>query len=149
MRQEDYYKDKKLQPFNKFNQTRTGVRQVMVPQVVRNSLGDRMLNVAFIPFIRSRTITLQATRFKPNTRLFAFFDNIDINVYVTPTGGSLGGNIVSDANAVSEHLQYLTLLTMQILDANSTRVFRLTSSSTNDRVSDIETTRADYIARVL
>ena len=48
------------------NQTRTGVRQVMVPQVVRNSLGDRVLNVAFIPFIRSRTINFTGTRFKPN-----------------------------------------------------------------------------------
>jgi hypothetical protein len=70
----------------------------MVPQVVRNSLGDRVLNVAFIPFIRSRTINFTGTRFKPNTRIYAFFDNIDVNTYVTPTGGSLGGNIVADAN---------------------------------------------------
>ena len=61
------------------NQTRTGVRSVFVPQVVRRSLGDRVLNVAFIPFIRSRTINFTVTRFKPNTRLFAFFDNIDIS----------------------------------------------------------------------
>ena len=132
------------------NQTRTGVRQVMVPQVVRNSLGDRVLNVAFIPFIRSRTINFTGTRFKPNTRLFAFFDNIDINTYVTPTGGSLGGNIVSDANGAVSGTFAIPDATV---DSNprwrtGTRVFRLTSSSTNDRVSDIETAgEADYTAR--
>ena len=41
------------------NQTRTGVRQVMVPQVVRNSLGDRVLNVAFIPSLEVEQLTLQ------------------------------------------------------------------------------------------
>ena len=123
------------------NQTRTGVRQVMVPQVVRNSLGDRVLNVAFIPFIRSRTINFTGTRFKPNTRVFPFFDNIDVTAYVTPTGGSLGGNIVSDANGAVSGTFAIPDATV---DSNprwrtGTRVFRLTSSSTNDRVSDIET----------
>ena len=132
------------------NQTRTGVRQVMVPQVVRNSLGDRVLNVAFIPFIRSRSVSFTGTRFKPNTRVYAFFDNIDVNQYVTPTGGSAGGNIVSDANgAVSGTFA----IPDPTVDSNprwrtGTRVFRLTSSSTTDRVSDIETAgEADYMAR--
>ena len=132
------------------NQTRTGIRQVMVPQVVRNSLGDRVLNVAFIPFIRSRTINFTGTRFKPNTRLYGFFDNIDINTYITPTGGSLGGNIVSDANGAVSGTFAIPDATV---DSNprwrtGTRVYRLTSSSTNDRVSDIETAgEADYTAR--
>ena len=132
------------------NQTRTGVRNVMVPQVVRNSLGDRVLNVAFIPFIRSRTVNFSGTRFKPNTRVYAFFDNIDVNSYVTPTGGALGGNIVSDANGA---LSGTFAIPDATVDSNprwrtGTRVFRLTSSSTNDRVSDIQTAgESDYTAR--
>ena len=43
-------------------------------------------------------LTFSATRMKPNTRVYAFFDNIDISIYVTPSGGSLGGNIVTDNN---------------------------------------------------
>ena len=132
------------------NQTRTGLRQRLVPQVVRNSIGDRVVNVAFVPFIRSRTVSFTATRMKPNTRVFAFFDNIDISTYITPSGGSLGGNIVTDANgAVSG--------TFAIPDPTNNsnprwrtgeRVFRLTSSSTDDRTSDVETSaEADYIAR--
>ena len=131
------------------NQTRTGVRSVMVPQVVRNSLGDRVLNIAFIPFIRSRTVNFSGTRFKPGTRLYAFFDNIDVNAYVTPAGGALGGNIVSDANGA---VGGTFAIPDPTVDANprwrtGTRVFRLTSSSVNDRVSDIETAgEADYVA---
>ena len=132
------------------NQTRTGVRSVFVPQVVRRSLGDRILNVAFIPFIRSRTINFTGTRFKPNTRVYAYFDNIDVSAYVTPTGGALGGNIVSDANGA---LSGTFAIPSPTVDANprwrtGTRIFRLTSSSTNDLNSDVETAgEGDYSAR--
>ena len=52
------------------NQTRTGVRSVVVPQVVRRSLGDRVLNVAFIPFIRSRTVNFTVTRLNQILKYF-------------------------------------------------------------------------------
>jgi len=131
------------------SQTRSGIRTALVPQVVRTSLGDRVLNIAFIPFIRSRTINFTATRLKPNTRVYPYFDNIAITSYVTPTGGSLSGNLVTDANgAVSG--------TFAIPDATNDsnprwrtgqRVFRLTSSSTNS-TNDVETSaEADYIAK--
>jgi hypothetical protein len=131
------------------SQTRTGIRSALVPQVVRTSLGDRVLNIAFIPFIRSRTINFTATRLKPNTRVYAYFDNIAITSYITPTGGSLGGNLVTDANgAVSG--------TFAIPDPTNNsnprwrtgqRLFRLTSSVTNS-TTDVETSaEADYIAK--
>ena len=131
-------------------QTRTGLRQRLVPQVVRNSIGDRIVNVAFVPFVRSRTITFNGTRMKPNTRVYPYFDNIAISTYCTPTGGSLGGNIVTDANGACSG-------TFAIPDPTNNanprwrtgqRVFRLTSSAANDTSSDVETSaEADYIAR--
>ena len=107
------------------SQTRTGLRQRLVPQVVRNSIGDRVVNVAFVPFIRSRTITFDATRMKPNTRVYAFFDNIDISTYITPSGGSLGGNIVTDGFRVQyqELLQFLTQQIIQILDGEQVKEY--------------------------
>ena len=129
------------------NQTRTGVRQRIVPQVVRNSIGDRIINVAFVPFIRSRTINFTGTRMKPNTRVYAFFDNIDISAYVTPSSGA---NLDTDSNGSVSG-------TFTIPDPTNnsnprwrtgTRVFRLTSSQNNDRSSDVETSaEADYVAR--
>ena len=131
------------------SQTRTGIRTALVPQVVRTSLGDRVLNIAFIPFIRSRTINFTGTRMKPNTRVYAYFDNIDISSYITPTGGSLGGNLVTDANGAVTG-------TFAIPDPTNNsnprwrtgqRIFRLTSSVTNSQ-TDVETSaEADYIAK--
>ena len=37
-------------------------------------LGDRVVSMNILPFIRNRTITFSATRLKPNTRVFPFFD---------------------------------------------------------------------------
>jgi hypothetical protein len=131
------------------SQTRTGIRTAIVPQVVRTSLGDKVVNVAFIPFIRSRTINFTAKRLKPNTRVYPYFDNINVTSYITPDGGSLGGNLVTDANGNVSG-------TFTIPDATSnsnprwrvgTRVFRLTSSSTNSS-TDVETSaEGDYIAK--
>jgi hypothetical protein len=131
------------------SQTRTGIRSALVPQVVRTSLGDKVLNIAFVPFIRSRTINFTATRLKPNTRVYAYFDNIAITSYVTPTGGSLGGNLVTDINgAVSGTF----VIPDPTNDSNprwrtGQRLFRLTSSVTNS-TTDVETSaEADYIAK--
>ena len=128
------------------NQTRTGMRQRLVPQTVRNSIGDRIINVAFVPFIRSRTISFNATRMKPNTRVYAFFDNIDISAYVTPDSGS---NLDTDNNGSVSG-------TFTIPDPTNnanprwrtgTRVFRLTSNQ-NDNRTDVETSaESDYVAR--
>jgi hypothetical protein len=131
------------------SQTRSGIRTALVPQVVRTSLGDKVLNIAFVPFLRSRTINFTATRMKPNTRVYPFFDNIAITSYVTPTGGSLSGNLVTDASgAVSGTFT----IPNPNDDANprwrtGQRVFRLTSQPTNS-TSDVETSaEADYVAR--
>jgi hypothetical protein len=134
-------------------QTRAGIRTTIVPQTVRQSLGNRVISVAFVPFIRSRTVTFEAYGMRPNTRVYPFFDNVDVSVYVTPGGGSLGGNIVTDANG-------FVTGTFAIPDPNvesnprwrtGKRIFRLTSSSTNseDRTAVATSAEADYDAKGL
>jgi hypothetical protein len=135
------------------SQTRTGIRAVAVPETVRTSIGDRVVSVAFVPFIRSRTLTFVATRLKPNTRVYPYFDNIDVTSYVTPDGGALGGNLVSDANGKVEG-------TFAIPDPKTNsnprwrtgqRLFRLTSSSSNSLTNaNVETAaNVEYVARGL
>ena len=134
-------------------QIRSGIRTTIVPQTVRQSLGNRVVSVAFVPFIRSRTITFEVYGMRPNTRVYPFFDNIDVSSYVTPDGDSLGGNIVTDANGFRRG-------TFAIPDPNVSsnprwrtgkRVFRLTSSSTNseDRTAVATSGEADYDAKGL
>ena len=134
-------------------QTRSGIRTTIVPQALRQSLGSRVISVAFVPFIRSRTISFSGYGLRPNTRVHPYFDNIDVSSYVTPNGGSLGGNVTTDANG-------FVTGTFAIPDPNVTsnprwrtgkRVFRLTSSSTNsqDRTAVATSAEGDYDAKGL
>ena len=130
--------------------TRTGIRQVLVPKTITQNVGDRVISFAFAPFIRSRTISFSATRLKPNTRVFAFFDSDDVSSYITPTGDALGDNLITDSNGSVSG-------TFAIPDpkVNSNprwrtgqRVFRLTSSSSNDLTTAPDTAaNSEYIAR--
>jgi len=134
-------------------QVRSGIRTSIVPQTVRQSLGSRVISVAFVPFIRSRNVEFEAYGMRPNTRVYPFFDNVDISVYVTPDGGSAGGNIITDSTGFVKGV-------FAIPDPNDTtkprwrtgkRVFRLTSSSTNsqDRTAVATSAEGDYDAKGL
>ena len=65
-------------------QSRTGVKTSLVTKIDRQVVGDRVLQTAAIPYIRSRNILIQVQKLKPGTRFYPFFDNIDISSYVTP-----------------------------------------------------------------
>ena len=66
------------------NQSRQGVRTRVVPKIERRSLGDTVLSRSTIPWIRSRNIGFNVDRMKPRTRVYAFFDGVEITNYITP-----------------------------------------------------------------
>jgi len=138
---------------NQVNQSRTGITTTAIPQTVRTSMGDRVVDVAFVAFIRSRDVDFSASRLKPNTRVYPFFDNIDITSYITPSGGSLGGNLVTDANGSVSGTFAIPDPTVNSNPRWRTgdRTFRLTSSSTNSMdAAAVETAaNAEYVARGL
>jgi len=133
------------------SQTRTGIRSALVPQIVQTSLGDKVLSVAFVPFVRSRTINFTATRMKPNTKVYPFFDNVAIISYVTPTGGSLGGNLITDDNGA---LSGSFTIPDPTVNSNprwrtGKKIFRLTTNSTNGDTSVETSAEGDYNAQGL
>ena len=111
--------------------TRTGLLdRLQVQMLYQTIIWYRVVDVAFIPFIRSQTITFTATRLKPNTRVFPFFDNVNVSTSVTPNSGVLGGALTTDANgAVSGTFTIPNSDTERFRIGD--RIFRLTSSSTN------------------
>ena len=133
-------------------QRRTGVRTALVPQTVRTSFGDRVVNVAFASFIRSRTISFTATDMKPDTRIFAFFDGINVSDFVTPTGSSQGAALTTDSNGAASGTFAIPDPTV---DSNprfrtGTKTFRLTNSSVNSLTTNVFTSaEADYVAKGL
>ena len=66
------------------NQARTGSQIQVTEQFDRTSVGDRTVSRDLIPYMRSRNIQFVAKRVKPLTRLYAFFDGIDVTKYCVP-----------------------------------------------------------------
>ena len=62
-------------------QRRTGTRARIAPGSVSTNIGERIVDVNFAPFIRSRRVKFHATRLKPNTQVYPFFDNIDVSAF--------------------------------------------------------------------
>jgi hypothetical protein len=65
-------------------QNRSGIRTSLVPKEVRTSLGNKVIGTSWVPFIRPQSIQFHASGMKPNTRVYAFFDGVDVNENVTP-----------------------------------------------------------------
>ena len=65
-------------------QTRTGTQQIVREQIDTQSLGNRLVRRETIQFLRERNIEFTAKRMKPNTRVYAFFDETAITPFVYP-----------------------------------------------------------------
>ena len=136
-------------------QSRNGIRTSIVPDTVITDMGDKVVEVNFVPFIRSRKIYFKATRLKPNTRMYAFFDGINMADYVRGEDSVVE---YSDRTTVDNYLNSAshpdgasplttdgtgTLIGSFVIPNTDVlkfktgpRLFRLTNSSTNARNPD-------------
>ena len=64
------------------SQNITNVNKVVSEETVQEVVADRVLNVALIPFIRSRKIFFKAQGLRPNSKVFAFFDGTLVSNFV-------------------------------------------------------------------
>jgi len=62
--------------------TTTTVDRVVSSETIREVVGTRVIDVALVPFMRSRKVYFRAQGMQPNTRHFAFFDGVDVNDWV-------------------------------------------------------------------
>jgi hypothetical protein len=68
-----------------FESTRTGIETTLGDDVIEEDAGERVVDVNIVPFIRSRFISFKASGLKPNTRVFAFFDDDNVSDYCAMT----------------------------------------------------------------
>lgn len=66
------------------NQSRQGIQFRVGERFDSANLGPRVVSTDVIHTMRSRNIEFIARRMKPRTRLYAFFDNVDMTNYVVP-----------------------------------------------------------------
>jgi hypothetical protein len=129
------------------DQTRTGVNRSLEREVTRRSLGTFVTSVNLIPYIRSIPVQFAATGLRPRTKVYAFFDGVDVNEDTRPMNGSNGQPLVTDANG-----NIVGVFTIPNRPDKrfftGTREFILTTSPTNaDDVDEVFTfARAQYHA---
>jgi hypothetical protein len=117
-------------------QSRTGIRnEITGSDAVRNSVGDRVVDVSVIPFIRSRDISVGVTGMKPNTRVYAFFDGEPVSEYCTPSGGVLGGFINTDDTGSISGLTFTIPNSDTIRFRTGERQFLLVDNESGDLVA--------------
>lgn len=62
---------------------RAGTRSFVVDKVDSRVVEDRVVDTQIVPYIRPRAVLYTGFGFKPSTALYAFFDNINVNEYIT------------------------------------------------------------------
>ena len=83
-------------------QNRTGSETRLVERIDNISAGDRVTNIEIVPWMRSRDINFNVTGLKPNTRVYAFFDGVDVNADVKPIGNSSSDTVISSPFAKAD-----------------------------------------------
>lgn len=66
------------------NQSRQGIQFGVTERFDSKNLGDKIVSREIITTMRSRNIEIIAKRLKPSSRVYAFFDNVDMTSYVIP-----------------------------------------------------------------
>lgn len=155
-----------------------GYKQEAVVNTVQTSMGDKVLDISFVPFIRSRRVYFKAQMLKPNTKVFAFFDGVDISDYCSKAAFKTYGinnEEVDEATFDKEATAAFAALpaadqTRQELISNDegdlegffivpnnqalqfmtgARVFKLTDSSTDNLANTTTSASVTYVARGL
>jgi hypothetical protein len=79
------------------DQVRTGERSWIQTNDIRTEVGDLVIDTSAIEWMRSKNITVEAHKLKPNTQMHFRFDGVIVDDYVTPNGGAPADPVLTDA----------------------------------------------------
>ena len=151
------------------SQTQTGFQTTAVPDTILKDMGSRVVEINFVPFIRSRKIWFKAELMKPNTKVYAFFNGQNVTTYcddgvafsewsdasaeplfydgatVSDTGD---GVLTTDATGQCTG-SFIIPRNDALKIKTGTRLFRLTDSSTNDKNNETTSAEGLYHAQGL
>ena len=150
------------------SQSRSGMVTSVVPDVQTRELGSKVVETNFIPFIRSREVYFKAEMLKPNTKLYAFFDEKDVTNYCAQKGflrfalrrgirrlfrrtqheSASRGNLITDSAGNIEGSFFIPN-NSSLKFRTGTRQFRLSDSSVNNVDNETTYAEADYFAQGL
>ena len=97
-------------------QAREGIRTSVSPDTQQQSLGDRVVDIRMVPFIRSRRVKFRAERLKPNTRVWAFFDGQPVSDFCIPSTFALYSDSAWDAEPDENAVRHPDLTSVDIIN---------------------------------
>ena len=141
--------------------SRTGLTTAIASDTVTKELGSKVVEVNFVPFIRSRKVFFKAELLKPNTKVYPFFNGTEVSAFCKaesfqefsdrtavityegatthPAGTSA---LTSNANGVVEG-SFVIPRNSALKFKTGTRTFKLTDSAANNPEDGSETTYAE------
>jgi len=148
------------------NQSRSGLRTDLAFDTVQRTDGTRVVEVNFVPFIRSRKVFFKAQLLKPGTQVYAFFDSVNVtnfcaeesfaefsdqtsvDTFEGTTVHPSNSNLITDASGIVEG-SFIIPRNAALKFQTGVREFRLTDSSTNNKDSETTYAEAQYHAQGL
>ena len=112
-------------------QTRTGVRRSITTQTVTESLGDRVVDVSVIPYMRNIPVLFTGSGFKPDTILHSFFDSSNVTDRVARLN-----RIILANTALSFNTQTGNAETVDVIDISddSVRANGISAKASNNSI---------------
>jgi len=153
-------------------QVRSGIQTELTANFRKEVIDEEVLDISFIPFIRSRKVHFQARLLKPHTKFYLFFDDVNITSYAkdgvnfTTFGGGVAsnggtdvvrydgqtsisgadGSIVSDG--AGDINGWFVVPNNDILRFRTgTRSVRLTDSALNNKTLELSAAETSYHAK--
>lgn len=110
--------------------SRTGIRNVLVPETSTVQLGKRVVDVSTIPYMRALNIQFKGDGFRPNVRVYPFFDSTSITNFVS-VDGATGASIITDENGRLGYNKNLIFSVPAGVYRTGDRAFRLIDDPSN------------------
>ena len=148
------------------NQSRSGLRTDLAFDTVQRTDGTRVVEVNFVPFIRSRKVFFKAQLLKPGTQVYAFFDSVNVtnfcaeesfaefsdqtsvDTFEGTTVHPSNSNLITDDSGIVQG-SFIIPRNAALKFQTGVREFRLTDSSTNNKDSETTYAEAQYHAQGL
>jgi len=116
-----------------FGQERTGVNTRVIEARERRLAGTRIIDSSIIPWIRKKGVDFEVTGLKPNTKVYSFFDGVDVST-------NISGSLVTDS---AGKLTGKTFTIPVGKFRTGKRTFRLTDRSDNNMTPGVVNTSAE------
>lgn len=117
--------------FTSTTEIRSGIRRTLDYFDHTVNAGERIVDVSFVPFIRSRRINFEAKLMKPNTKLYAYFDGADVSSYCTAVAQTVSGTYDTVAHSEAIEQTVATFKDRELSDLQGSEL-----ASRNELISD-------------